>query len=241
MSETNAMPNEVGVIFDMDGVLVLTEQAHWESWLAPAGKRGANLSYERFKTCFGQINPDCIPILFGPNVPADDSLAIADEKEAAFRDIVRANVPLAPGVVELLEELKRLRARLAVGSSGPRENVELIVNSGGLSEYFSALIDGSQVKRGKPAPDCFLTAANRMGVAPAACAVIEDAPVGIRAAVAAGMLAIGVTTTHSKADLEQAGAHHVHGAPSEIDADALVALLRSRRAKFVKGMEIVAK
>jgi HAD superfamily hydrolase (TIGR01509 family) len=235
------MSKEVGVIFDMDGVLVLTEQAHWESWLAPAGKRGANLSYERFKTCFDRINPDCIPILFGPNVPPDDSLAIADEKEAAFRDIVRANVPLAPGIVELLKELKRLGARLAVGSSGPRENVELIVNSGGLAEYFNALIDGSQVKCGKPAPDCFLAAASRIGAAPAACAVIEDASVGIRAAVAAGMLAIGVTTTHSKADLEQAGAHHVYTAPSDIDAGSLVELLKSRSTRFTKGTEIVAK
>jgi HAD superfamily hydrolase (TIGR01509 family) len=225
-TESGDAVNDVGVIFDMDGVLVLTEQAHWESWLVPAGRRGAKLDFEKFKSCFGRVNPDCIPILFGPQVPAEDSLAIADEKEKAFRDIVRAKVPLAPGIKQFLTELKQLGARLAVGSSGPRENVELVVNSGGLTEYFDVLVDGSQVERGKPAPDCFLTASKRMGIAAGACAVIEDAPVGVRAAVAAGMLAIGVTTTHSKDDLKQAGAHQIFATPSEIPAKVLMSQLR---------------
>jgi len=218
----------VGVIFDMDGVLVLTEQAHWQSWLTPAGKRGVTLSYEKFKSCFGRINPDCIPVLFGPNVPAEDALAIADEKEAAFRDIVRTNVPLAPGIVELLAELKGLGAKLAVGSSGPRENVELVVNAGGLAKYFDVLIDGSMVQRGKPAPDVFELAARRMEVAPPICAVIEDAPAGILAAVAAKMLAIAVTTTHPRSELEEAGADQILDAPSQIDSKTLVERLRQR-------------
>ena len=79
-------------------------------------------------------------------------------------------------------------------------------------------------------PDVFLIGAQRLGVNPAACAVIEDAPVGIRAAVAAGMLAIGVATTHPEADLRAAGAAHVFANPSAIDAAALVAMLRDRGA-----------
>jgi beta-phosphoglucomutase len=218
----------VGVIFDMDGVLVLTEEAHWQSWLAPASRRGATLSYERFKSCFGQINPDCIAVLFGPEVKKEDVVAIADEKESAFRDIVRSKVPLAPRIIELLNELKQLGARLAVGSSGPRQNVDLVVNAGGLGKYFDVLIDGSMVKCGKPAPDCFELAARRMNVAPGRCAVVEDAPVGIRAAAAAGMLAVGIATTHPKSELEEAGADQVFESPSHIDARALVEQLRRR-------------
>ena len=224
----NQTPN-VAIIFDMDGVLVLTEDAHWKSWLEAAHPRKAVLSYAAFKSCFGRINPDCIPILFGPRSP-EESLAIADEKEVAFRRIVRAHVPLVPGIVELLTCLRSLGVRLAVGSSGPPENVEALVKGGGLSRFFDTTVDGSQVPRGKPAPDVFLTGAKRLGVPPTACAVIEDAPVGIRAAVAAGMLPIGVATTHSEAELRDAGAAHVFRDPAAMDPQTLVEMLQARAA-----------
>jgi len=227
----NKPTTDVAVIFDMDGVLVLTEEAHWQSWLEAARPRGAELSYAAFKSCFGRINPDCIPILFGPQ-SSEETAAIAEEKEAAFRRIVRAHVPLIPGIVELLSRLKELGAQLAVGSSGPPENVKALVDGGGIAHFFSATVDGAQVKRGKPAPDVFLIGAERLGVAPSACAVIEDAPVGIKAAVAARMLAIGVSTTHPEAELREAGAAHVFRDPSAIDPLRLVQMLRDRAASI---------
>ncbi len=218
--------DKIGVICDMDGVLVLTEQAHWESWLVAARPRGAELSYTVFKSCFGRINPDCVPMLFGPDVSAGEIAAISDEKESAFRDIIRTNVPIMPGIVDLLSGLKRQGVSLAVGSSGPKENVELILSAGGIAHFFDAVVDGSQVQRGKPAPDVFLIGARRMEVDPQACAVIEDAPVGIRAAVAAGMRAVGVATTHPESDLREAGAVEVHVSPAHIDAAGLVQSIR---------------
>ena len=223
---------EVAVIFDMDGVLVLTEHAHWQSWLEAARPRGAQLDYKAFKSCFGRINPDCIPILFGP-VPPEDSLAIAEEKESAFRRIVGARVPLVPGIVELLTSLSALGARLAVGSSGPPENVKALVEGGGIARFFGATVDGAQVRHGKPAPDVFLIGAERLGVHPSACAVIEDAPVGIRAAVAAGMLPVGVATTHPEAALREAGATLVYPDPAAIDPTQFVQMLRKRAGTTV--------
>jgi len=230
-SQMHSKIPDVAVLFDMDGVLVLTEQAHWQSWLEAARPRNVELSYQAFKSCFGRINPDCIPILLGPWSP-EDSLAIAEEKEDAFRRIVRAKVPLVPGIVELLTALSDLGARLGVGSSGPPENVKTLIDGGGLARFFAATVDGAQVTRGKPAPDVFLIGAQRLGVSPAACAVIEDAPVGIRAAVAAGMLAIGVATTHPERELRDAGAAYVYANPSAIDPRGLVAMLRDRAATF---------
>lgn len=223
----NNKTRDVAVIFDMDGVLVLTEEAHWKSWLEAARPRGAELSYAAFKSCFGRINPDCIPILFGPRSP-QETIAIADEKEAAFRRIVSERVPLIPGIVEFLTSLQTLGVRLGVGSSGPPENVKALVEGGGIAQFFSATVDGSQVRRGKPAPDVFLTCAQRLEAAPAGCAVIEDAPVGIRAAVAAGMLAVGVATTHPEAELREAGAAYVFREPAAIDPARLTGLLRDR-------------
>jgi beta-phosphoglucomutase family hydrolase len=208
-----------GVIFDMDGVLVLTEQAHWQSWLVVANERGVTISYEKFLSCFGRINPDCVPILFGQGISAAESNDIADRKEAAFRDIIRSNVPLAPGIDSLLKSLKANGIRLAVGSSGPPENVNLVLDNGRIRSYFAAVVDGSQVKHGKPAPDCFLRASQLMEVPAKDCAVIEDAPTGIKAAVAAGMLAVAVTTTHKADELLAAGAHHCF--PTPPDASAL--------------------
>jgi beta-phosphoglucomutase len=169
---------KTGVIFDMDGVLALTEQAHWRSWCTAAKTRGVHITYETFVSCFGRINSDCIAIMFGANVAADESTIIAEEKEQAFRDILRQHVPLAPGTVELLTRLRQLGIGLAVGSSGPCENVELILGSGQIRQYFDAVVHGGEVTRGKPAPDVFLLAAERLGVPAPQCAVIEDAPPG---------------------------------------------------------------
>jgi beta-phosphoglucomutase family hydrolase len=197
---------KTGVIFDMDGVLALTEQAHWQSWCAAAKVRGVHIEYETFVSCFGRVNADCIAIMFGPDVTPEESARIAEEKERAFRDILRQNVPLAPGTAQLLGGLRERGIGLAVGSSGPRENVELVLNSGEIRRYFDAVVHGGEVARGKPAPDVFLLAAERLGVPAKACAVIEDAPAGIQAAVAAEMTPIAVATTHDSAELKKAGA-----------------------------------
>lgn len=214
------------VIFDMDGVLVLTERPHWESWLVAAGPRGVTFSYEKFLSCFGRINPDCIRILFGEMSP-EESAMIAEEKEAAFREIIRDSVPLAPGVVELLEELRGAGVRTAVGSSGPPENVKLVVENGGLATLFDGLVDGSMVRQGKPAPDCFLLAAEKVGVEPGRCVVVEDAPAGIRAARAAGMVAVALTTTNPREALVEAGAHHVFESIQAIRGGVLRGLIPS--------------
>jgi beta-phosphoglucomutase len=213
---------QAAVIFDMDGVLALTEQAHWESWRVAAQRRGVQLDYATFLSCFGRINADCVKILFGPDTSPEESNQIADEKEFAFRDIVRKNVPLAPGLLPLLEELRGRGIKLAVGSSGPAENVNLILGSGGIRQYFDAVVHGGEVAHGKPAPDAFLLAAQRLGISAAQCTVVEDAPAGIRAAVAAGMRPIAVATTHDSKELQAAGAIVVFPDLKSIPVDALI-------------------
>jgi beta-phosphoglucomutase len=202
----NESMNQTGVIFDMDGVLALTENAHWQSWQAAADARNVDIEYEKFLSCFGRVNPDCIAIMFGSDIPPEESARIAEEKESAFRDILRQNVPLAPGLSDLLKSLREMGLRLAVGSSGPRENVDLILSAGGIRQSFEAIVHGGEVTHGKPSPDVFLLAAKRLGLPPGSCAVIEDAPAGIRAAVAARMLPIAVATTHDSSELKKAGA-----------------------------------
>lgn len=216
---------EWGVIFDMDGVLVMSEDAHFESWRKPAAARGVEVTHELFLSCFGRVNPDCVRIMFGPGVPRAEAEQIADEKERAYRDIIREQVPLSPGLVPLLQGLTERGARLAVGSSAPPENVDLVLDAGGLRQYFLATVDGTQVKRGKPEPDVFLQAAEKIGVRPERCIVIEDAPPGIRAAKSAGAIAVGVATTHPAEQLRAAGADHVFGGIADITGRGLLKML----------------
>jgi beta-phosphoglucomutase len=211
-----------GVIFDMDGVIVLTENAHWQSWVAAADLRGVTLEYPTFLSCFGRTNPDVIPILFGPHISPEESAEIADKKEVAFRDIIRNAMPLAPGLESLLNKLKSNGVRLAVGSSAPPENVDLVLDAGKIRPWFDAVVNGAQVKRGKPAPDVFLLGAGLIGITPANCAVIEDAPAGIQAAVAAGMLAVGVATTHTAEQLFAAGAACCFSTLADVPVDILM-------------------
>jgi len=179
-----------------------TGKAGWR-WLKRAASR---CNTRHFSPASGGSIPTAFRSCSGREFRTKNPAEIADRKEAAFRDIIRSNVPLAPGIESLLVKLKSRGAGMAVGSSAPPENVNLVLDAGHLRSWFDAVVDGTQVKQGKPAPDVFLRAAMLMDVPPARCAVIEDAPTGIQAAVAAGMLAVGVATTHRADELLAAGA-----------------------------------
>ena len=184
------------VIFDMDGVLVDTARPHYESWVAVGRRRGVEITWEQFHDTFGQPNHQIIPRLFGPGLSADDVRRIDDRKEAAFREIFRHSVRPLPGVVELVRGLHEGGWRLAVGSSAPPENIELVLDALGVAGCFGAVVCARDVERGKPAPDVFLKAARVVGVEPPRCLVIEDAPAGVQAAHAAGMVCLALTTSH---------------------------------------------
>jgi len=191
------------VIFDMDGVLVDSYQPHLDSWRMLAEENALAITEAQFAETFGRTSRDIIGRLFGV-ADAARVAALDDRKEALYRDIVRGKVPEMPGATALVASLHQRRIKLAIGSSGPRENILLVRDELGLAELTPTYVCGADVEHGKPAPDVFLLAAEKMGIAPANCAVIEDAPAGIAAANAAGMLSIGLTSTHEAAALGEA-------------------------------------
>ena len=217
-----------GVIFDVDGVLVDSGPAHAASWRAVARKHGIEISDEQFKRTFGRPSRDIIRIIWGPQVSAEDIRRYDDEKEAAYRELIRGNVPLAGSAREMLAALKQAGFTLAVATSGPRENVELVLRETGIGGLFDAVVTGFDVEKGKPAPDCFLLAAQRAGLEPRNCVVVEDAPVGIEAALAAGMYAVGLVGTHPRERLLQAGAALTIERMDELTVTAVGGLLRTR-------------
>lgn len=190
------MMRELGVIFDMDGVLVDSYQAHFESWRRMAHVIGLEMEPKQFAATFGRTSQDIIRQLWGKHLPPGTDIAALDDlKEAAYRDILRERFPAMDGAGELLIALHKSGIRLAVGSSGPPENVELVIRQLHAEKLFHAAVDGKQVTHGKPHPEVFLKAAEQLGLPPARCAVVEDAPSGIEAARRAGMAAIALTGT----------------------------------------------
>jgi len=219
------MGGDHGVIFDMDGVLVLSGPLHWTAWRAVAAAHGIELTRAQFLSFNGFTNPDIVARLWGRGVTTAFAADIADCKEQAFRTALAGSVPLAPGCRELLLALRCSGALLAVGSSAPRENVDLVLDGGGIRAQFRAVVHADMVRRGKPAPDIFLRAAELLGLPPARCIVVEDAPSGVQAARAAGMRSIGVLTNHPADELRAAGASAVYDDLAAIGLDAISVLL----------------
>lgn len=202
-------PAARGVIFDMDGVLVASGPAHAGSWRAVARKHGLEITDETFRASFGRPSRDIVRLLWNRALSDAEVGAIDDEKERIYRDLITGMVPLTIGTKETLFGLREAGFTLAIGTSGPRENVELVLREKNLAALFAAVVSGNDVASGKPAPDCFLLAAERAGLAPRACVVVEDAPVGIQAALAAEMPVVALVGTHPADRLRAAGATHI--------------------------------
>ncbi len=177
---------------------------HKLAWRETFAKRGMNFTEDNFKFAFGRRNEEIIRKLIEPNMSQQELDIIADEKERIFRRYIKDTIKALPGVVKLLESLAEAEFQLALVSSTPIENIQLITETLGIKTYFSLLISGKDVTEGKPSPQGFLLAAKKLGVQPKNCVVIEDAVAGVRAAKSGGMYCIAVTNTCPRKDLAEA-------------------------------------
>ena len=197
---------QLAVIFDMDGVLVDSYHAHFESWKRLYGELGVEYTEATFTADFGRTSRDILRRTLGEEL-ADQHVAEMDRrKEEFYRDVLRENFPVMDGAAELIHALADNGFRLAIGSSGPPENVALVVEKLSGGQRFDVAVTGADVTRGKPDPQVFLLAAERLGVPSASCAVVEDAVHGVTAAQRAGMAAIALTGTLERDELAAADA-----------------------------------
>ncbi len=198
------MPEIAAVIWDMDGVLADTAPHHLLAWQETFAKRGINFTEADFKRGFGIRNDAIIKNTLGEQVTPEEIEAIAREKEATFRRIIGKDIKPLPGALELVKALDEGGIRMAIASSTTIENIHLIVGSLGIADYFKAVITGHDVTEGKPSPQVFLLAAQRIGAEPKNCIVIEDAVAGVKAAKSAGMYCVAVSNSHPQEKLKQA-------------------------------------
>ena len=179
------------VIWDLDGVIIDSAEEHRLAWYRMALEESLPFSDEQFFATFGMRNDKIIPMLWGPM--SDERVkALADRKEAYFREFVKEKVGPLPGAIELLTVLRDAGYKQSLASSTPIKNIEVISEKLHLERYLSALVSGEMVPHGKPAPDVFLRAAAELEMDPAYCLVIEDAVAGVEAAHAGGMRCIAV-------------------------------------------------
>ncbi|MFI5273883.1 MAG: HAD family hydrolase [Ktedonobacterales bacterium] len=215
------MQSADAVLWDVDGVVIDSAEQHRLAWRQLAAENGLPYSDAAFWASFGRRNADVIPAMFGVSGPPERIAALADRKETLYRALVAEQGQALPGAVALMAALHTAGYRQALASSAPLANVRLIVALLGLAPYLQATVSGESVAHGKPAPDIFLAAAQALGVAPARCLVIEDAPAGVQAAHAAGMRALAVRRVGQD------------DAPGLAAADALVTTLRDAGVPLV--------
>lgn len=195
------MNTPLAVIFDVDGVLVDSYDAHFQSWKLLANELGREYSREEFVAGFGRTSREVIVDQFTDLDLTENKIReLDDRKEALYRDVIAAEFPEMPGASALIEDLHNAGFRLAVGSSGPPENVKLVTDRIDSNGLIQIAITGTDVTRGKPDPQVFQLAAEGLGCEPANCIVVEDAPAGIQAAHTAGMACIGFTSTGRTAE-----------------------------------------
>ena len=219
-----------GVIFDMDGVLVDSYAAHLRSWRRMAAEYGRRITDGQFADAFGRTTREILALLWGHYHEEAELEAMDARKEELYREIVATDVPAMAGARELVRGLSGAGFRLAVGSSGPAENVAVAVTALGLDECFHRRVCGGDVERGKPDPEVFLKAAELLGVPPRRCAVVEDAVHGVEAAVGAGMTCIGLTGSNRRETLQAEGAALVVDSLTEV-APARIAEMIDARAR----------
>lgn len=216
-----------GVIWDVDGTLVDTAELHFQAWHDLCQDLGRPFTRADFAATFGRRNPEIIPFLFGDRFGERDIDELGFRKEELYRAAARRGVELLPGVRPLLDGLQRAGFRQAIGSSAPRANVDLILDVTGGRGFFDAVSAAEDTQRGKPDPQVFQIAAERLGLAATRCVVIEDAVAGVEAARAGGMKCIAVTFVghHPAERLRAAGADLIVPSLERISAETVHQLL----------------
>jgi len=221
-----------GAIFDMDGVLLDNLNFHLAAWRQLGRELGRSLTDEEIRSVFGQRNFEMLTSLIGLHFHEEEASRHAERKEELYRSMIRPKLQqtAVPGVLGFLRTLQREGLRIALATSGPVENADLVLRGFAITDVFSAVITGVDVTESKPNPEVFLLAAKRLGLAPMECAVFEDSIAGVQAALRAQCLCIGVSTTHNRLELDNLGTHHIITNFKALSLDMLRQIYRTHEA-----------
>ena len=190
------------VIFDLDGVIVTTDEYHYLAWKKIADEEGLYFNREINEKLRGVSRIESLKIILSysdKQYSDTEQEWLTDRKNDIYKELLEdiSAEDILPGVNSFISSLKQAGIKIAIGSSS--KNAKIILKKIGLEKLFDAIVDGTDIKRSKPDPEVFLLAAKRLLTEPKECVVIEDAEAGIDAALAAGMKAVGVGSAASYA------------------------------------------
>jgi HAD superfamily hydrolase (TIGR01509 family) len=196
MEHRSGGPDGLGLIFDVDGVIVDSNPVHVETWSAYLKRCGREVPPGFAERMFGRRNDEIVRDLFGPALSREEAVKHGEAKEALYRETMREVFAryLVPGVTSFV--MQQHGRPLAVASNAEPANVHFVLEAAGLRGCFPVVVDGHQVDRPKPDPQIYLRAADLLGLPPGDCIVFEDTPTGVEAACRAGMRVVGVATTY---------------------------------------------
>lgn len=212
------------VIFDMDGVLIDSQPYHYKADINTMRQYGVFEDEKFYEAFAGTTTPErmrTIKEMFSLRADVDE---MTEKRELMILDIMRdEEISSVKGIHKLLISIKSKGMKTAVASSSSYELINMILDKLEIAQYFDSITSGVDVKRGKPSPDVFLLAAERIGVIPEKCVVVEDSENGVKAAIAAGMTAIGyINPTSGQQCLD--GAKLVTDDFTKLDADMICML-----------------
>jgi len=208
-----------GVIFDLDGVLVTTDELHYQSWQQITAAEGIYFDRAINHRLRGISRMESLEIVLERSLRAytpQEKTALADRKNAIFRQLLQNLTPadLLPGALEMVTALRRRGLKTAVASSS--RNTAQIMDQLDLWRHFDGVVDGNDITRSKPDPEVFLLAAQRLGLPPEDCLVIEDAVAGVESARRAGMAVFGVGTPQTLPGVSRLAADLAHVTVEEL-------------------------
>jgi beta-phosphoglucomutase family hydrolase len=186
-------------LFDMDGTLLDNMGVHMHIWVEFMHEMGVEIGLEEtYKFTLGRTNPEILRDLLGKHLTDEEIIILSDRKEELYREHYRPLMKPVAGLVQFLDSALAAKIPMAVASAAGCENIRFHLEGLGLEKYFTILVGSEDVKNGKPDPEIFLKAAERLGVMPGDCLVFEDTPNGLEAAYRAGMSAVALTSTYPR-------------------------------------------
>lgn len=193
------------ILFDLDGTLSHTNHFHYQAWRDVLQQEGIEITLEIYeKTISGKLNSQIVKHFF-PEFSPKDAKNLADYKEALYRKIAVTIKPM-PGLRQFIKWIKQQKLNTGVVTNAPEKNAYFMLDILGFSNSFDTVIVSDNVPRGKPHPDPYQLCLQQLGIESQNAIAFEDSPTGIRSAVAAGIETMGITTTHTAEELDQAGA-----------------------------------
>lgn len=206
------------VLFDMDGTLIDTESAYLEEWVRAANLQGFEITQDLWHQMLGRPTIDCHQLVqdaFGASFKLD---LFAAEYRSRLNDRLQDHVPVMPGVLNLLQDLKVQGTPLAVATSATRKSAETYLSTAGIRDFFSHVITRDDVDQGKPHPEPFQKAAAALSVTPERCIAMEDTEAGIRSAHGAGAIPIMIPSLKQPANEIAELCHLICNDMSEVHA-----------------------